>query len=158
MDRPTRIFPYGSWKLGASSESDYIDLIVVANMTDEQFYNDLRNLLIEQREVDEVKDLRAAPVPRINIYMGRVELEALLFPFDAIPDIAEFNQLSENHVIALNSFLAAQMLLQLIPHLKVFQQSIKFLKAWARCKFFLNFQYVFLLLINPFYFLFFHFE
>lgn len=142
-DAGSKIFTFGSYRLGVINSGSDIDALCVApqNVTREAFF---QVLVPKLREHPDVQDLSAVPdayTPIIKLKLKGVDIDLLFarLNLDKIPASLEslvddnlLKHLDDRTVRSLNGSRVADLIMDLVPDAVRYRDALRLIKTWAK--------------------------
>eukprot|EP00392_Amoebophrya_sp_AT5.2_P015272 g15473.t1 len=140
-----KIFTFGSSLLGVMTPSSDVDCVCVVpqHITRDHFFLDLYPKLLEHRQwISEVNPVESAQTPLIEMVIEGVSID-LTFAQLRIPTLQNVESLLPNRLLVgldeksargIGGNRVNEMVKRSVPNVKVFQQALRFLKAWSKAR------------------------
>eukprot|EP01087_Luapelamoeba_hula_P004174 TRINITY_DN1411_c1_g1_i2.p1 TRINITY_DN1411_c1_g1~~TRINITY_DN1411_c1_g1_i2.p1 ORF type:complete len:851 (+),score=162.20 TRINITY_DN1411_c1_g1_i2:490-3042(+) len=137
-----KIYTFGSYRLGVHGEAADIDTLCVGprHITRDDFFGSLQAMLRKDSEVTDISAVPDAYVPVLQFHYSGIEIDLLYVNLDkaTIPDeldlLEESNlkNLEQKSVLSLNGCRVTDQILQLVPNIENFRQTLRCIKLWAK--------------------------
>mmetsp|Transcript_45099 Transcript_45099/g.107216 ORF Transcript_45099/g.107216 Transcript_45099/m.107216 type:complete len:534 (+) Transcript_45099:63-1664(+) len=140
-----KVTPVGSFRLGVSTSSSDVDVLCAAppGINRQDFFTVFAEKLTDHEGVSECVPIPTAFTPVIKIKMNSIEMDLLFAqltrPLEEDDDLAEVLKddamlvgMAEQCVRSVNALRVATKILELVPNQTTFQQTLRFIKHWAR--------------------------
>lgn len=138
-----KIFTFGSFRLGVHEPGADIDTLLVAPYfckRKEHFFGTFKEMLMELRDVEKVQSVEDAYTPVMKMKLAGISMDLLFAPIhlSSIPEQLDIGNNSllkhcdQVTVRSLNGCRVTDMILRLVPDVKVFRTALRAVKIWAR--------------------------
>ncbi|KAM6992384.1 poly(A) polymerase alpha-like [Tautogolabrus adspersus] len=137
-----KIFPFGSYHLGAHSKGADIDALCVGPgfLERKQFFTSFYEKLKAQKEVKDLRAVEEAFVPVIKLYYEGIEMDLVYARvaqrsvpqnIDLLDD--KFVQGIDTHCVrSLNGYRVTEEILRNVPNVFTFRLALRAIKLWAK--------------------------
>ena len=132
----------GSYRLGLNERGTNIDTICVAPrmVTRDDFFNELKVMLEDRDEVENLSAVETAKVPIITFDFDGVNLDLLFaqLPLDAVPETLDVNDDAVLQGVdfgtekSLNGPRVTNLIEQLVPSFTTFRSLLRCVRLWAK--------------------------
>lgn len=140
----SKIFTFGSYRLGLISPGSDIDVLCVApkNITRDSFFQVLVPKLQEHPDVTDVTPVPDAYTPIIKLKLSTIEIDLLFARLSSMSEIPEnleslnddnlLKNLDDKTVRSMNGCRVADHILSLVPDAERFRDTLRLIKLWAK--------------------------
>ncbi|KAL8234209.1 hypothetical protein R6Q59_020309 [Mikania micrantha] len=138
-----KIFTFGSYRLGVHGPGADIDTLCVGPRQvdrDEDFFGQLKEMLLEMSDVTDMHPVPDAHVPVLKFKLNGVSIDLLYARLSlwVIPDDLDVSQDSilqnadEKTVLSLNGCRVTDQILRLVPNIQNFRTTLRCMRFWAK--------------------------
>ncbi|GAY49066.1 hypothetical protein CUMW_116440 [Citrus unshiu] len=143
QEATAKLFTFGSYRLGVAGPSADIDALCVGPCyatRHDDFFGKLFRMLQETPLVEDLTPVPDARVPVIKFKFNGVSVDLLYaqLQFSVIPEDLDILQdsllhnLDEQTVLSLNGCRVTDRILSLVPNVRNFRSTLRFLRFWAK--------------------------
>lgn len=138
-----KLCTFGSYRLGAVNPGSDIDALLLGPkfVTREHFFTGMVNKLRQHKDVTSLLPVPDAYTPIVSLKFLEVEIDLLYcqLDMDTIPkdlnltaDDRLLQGLDEKDLRSINGCRVAEMIIHMVPDHKIYTDTLKFIKCWAK--------------------------
>ncbi|KAM0676053.1 hypothetical protein GVAV_000014 [Gurleya vavrai] len=136
-----RIHTFGSYRLGVHQKNADIDTLLIApsSFSHKDFFKTFYGMLEGIKEIEDLQKVEDAYVPLIKFKIQNVPID-LLFSRVNLSNLKNLNLLDdsllknmdEKSILSINGSRVTDMLIDLVPDVEVFHNTLRCIKYWAK--------------------------